>query len=62
MSHQSFEQLAQTAFKAHVKEMDHQGAFAGAHRKPTWDDLGPEFKQGWVAAAKQLWAEFAAIH
>ena len=58
----SFEQLAQAAFEAHVKEMEHQGAFNAQFLKPSWDNLQPQFKQGWVAAAKQLWAEFAAIH
>lgn len=58
----SFDQLAQTAFEAHVKEVERQGAFTGPFKKPSWDQLKPEFKQGWIAAAKQLWAEFAAIH
>ncbi|QDL53127.1 hypothetical protein [Rhodoferax aquaticus] len=58
----TFDQLAQAAFEAHVKEMANNGAFDQLHPKPNWAQLEPEWKAGWVAVAKQLWAEFAAIH
>lgn len=58
----SFDQLAQAAFEAHVKEMTRNGAFNGLHPKPNWAQLEPEWKAGWVEVAKQLWAEFAAMH
>lgn len=59
----SFEQLARAAFEAHVKEVDQQGCFVSPGLcKPTWEELDPRFKQGWIAAAKQLWAEMATVH
>jgi hypothetical protein len=59
----SFEQLARSAFDAHVKEVDRLGGFsAPGLRKPEWHELEPQYKQGWIAAAKQLWAEMAAVH
>jgi hypothetical protein len=57
----SFEQLGQVAFEAHVKEVERQGGFKAPFRKPQWSELQPEFRQGWIAAAKQLWDEFSAL-
>lgn len=58
----SFEQLAQSAFEAHLKEVERQGRFYAGLKKPGWNELSPDLQQGWIAAAKQLWAEFAAMH
>lgn len=54
----SFEQIAQSAYLAHAKEL---------HRRVgvnvlTWSQLPANERECWIAAAKQLWAEFAAIH
>jgi malonyl CoA-acyl carrier protein transacylase len=58
----SFEQLARAAFEAHIKEVERQGAFTAPYRKPAWEELQPEFKQGWIAATKQIVAEMATVH
>lgn len=58
----SYEQLAKEAFEAHVAEMERQGAFRGLYTKPSWAEIQPEFKQGWVAAVKHLWAQFSNTH
>lgn len=57
----SFEQLAQAAYEAASKKAIEVG-LREKGESPTWDRLQPELKQGWVAAAQQLWAEFAAMH
>lgn len=57
----SFEQLAQSAYAAATKkavELDVREPGESA----AWDELAPDCQQSWIAAAKQLWAEFAAIH
>lgn len=55
----SFEQLAQSAYEAFSKERLKRGTPA---QQATWDELTPSGRECWIAAAKQLWAEFAAIH
>jgi hypothetical protein len=56
----TFEQLAQSAYKAFCKQF---GPLANdEHPHPTWDELGPLSKSSWIAAAKQVAAEIAAIH
>ncbi len=54
----SFVQLAQSAYEAHAKEL-HRRIGVNA---PTWDKVQPSDRECWIAAAKQLWAEFAAMH
>mgnify|MGYP000252267143 CR=1 FL=1 len=57
----SFDQLAQAAYEAATKK-------AGAlnlrsdENFSAWERLDPKEKEVWLAVAKQLWAEFAAIH
>ncbi len=58
----SYEQLAKEAFEAHVAETERQGGFKGIYAKPTWAEIHPAFKQGWVAAAKHLWTQFSTTH
>ena len=58
----TFDQLAQSAYAAQVKkaaELDDEGL--AAHALP-WAELDAGTQECWVAVAKQLWAEFAAIH
>lgn len=57
----SFEQLAQSAHQAYRKRCVESGP-SFMNQLPTWDQLTAEAKKDWVAVAKQLWAEFAAIH
>lgn len=65
----SFDQLAQSAYSAAAKQQALTDAFAAAHVKnptpepwPAWEELDEVRRACWIAAAKQLWAEFAAIH
>lgn len=58
----TFDQLAQSAYAAYCKqavELDDEGL--GAHALP-WGELEAGTQACWVAVAKQLLAEFAAIH
>lgn len=54
----SFEQLAQSAYQAHTKELQKR---IGVNA-PAWEKLETTDRECWIAAAKQLWAEFAAVH
>jgi len=54
----SFDQLAQSAYEAHAKELHRR---IGVNARP-WADLPPSERECWIAAVKQLWAEFAVIH
>lgn len=54
----SFDQLAQSAYLAYAKELQRR---IGVNARP-WDELPASERECWIAAAKQLWAEFAAIH
>lgn len=54
----SFDQLAQSAYQAHAKELQRR---IGVNA-PAWEKLPASDKACWEAAAKQLWAEFAAVH
>lgn len=56
----SFDQLAQSAYAAYVKQA--AGKTLNGFPLVAWDKLGDEHKACWIAAAKQLWAEFSAIH
>lgn len=56
----SFDQLAQSAYAAYVKQAS--GRTLNGLPLLTWERLSDEHKACWIAAAKQLWAEFAAIH
>lgn len=53
----SFDQLAQAAYEAYRKEMARKGEYV-----VLWDALLESEQEAWIAAAKQLWAEFAAMH
>lgn len=58
----SFEQLAQAAYEAYRKmavEIDQEGMAGYAE---SWAELEHGTQACWIAAARQLWAEFAAIH
>lgn len=57
----SFEQLAETAYAAFFKQDRICQGPAGPHLF-NWRELSAAEKECWVAAAKQLWAEFAPIH
>jgi hypothetical protein len=52
----TFDQLAQSAYAAYAKQIQRPVEV------PAWSKLPHETKQAWEAAAKQLWAEFAAMH
>lgn len=54
----SFEQLAREAYRAYLKVYDHNRGFV----QPEWDALDQRTRESWIAATKQLWAEFAAMH
>ncbi|WP_168224814.1 hypothetical protein [Rhodoferax aquaticus] len=54
----TFDQLAQAAYEAHTKELQR---LIGVNA-PAWEKLPHSDRACWAAAAKQLWAEFAAIH
>lgn len=55
MGHKSFEQLARTAFEAHTKEMERQGAFTPPYRKPAWEELQPEFSRVGLPQQNRSW-------
>jgi hypothetical protein len=54
----SFEQLAQSAYQAHAKELQ---KCIGVNAR-AWDKLEHSERECWIAAARQLWAEFTLIH
>jgi hypothetical protein len=60
MPHKTFEQLAQSAYDAYCKQAG--GKTFDGQPLPTFDALGAERQSCWIAAVKQLWAEFAALH
>jgi len=57
----SFEQLAERAYEAFFKQDRICQGPAGPHLF-NWRELRTDEKECWIAAAKQLWAEFTAIH
>jgi hypothetical protein len=57
----SFEQLAQSAYAAATKRAVEVGIREKDESAP-WAELSPDCQETWIAATKQLWAEFAAIH
>jgi hypothetical protein len=61
----SFEQLAQSACAAYRKEMQcadpKTGAIWGTPCVP-WEQLDIDRQQSWLAAVKQVVAEYAAVH
>jgi hypothetical protein len=57
----SFEQLAESAYAAFFEQDQARHGAAGPHVF-NWRELSPAEKARWVAAAKQLWTEFTAIH
>lgn len=53
----SFEQLGQSAYEAwHKSHGTHPNVMTH------WSALDPEIRAHWIAVARQLWAELAAIH
>lgn len=58
----SFGQLAQSAYAAYRKRQLESGSHTLAMQTPPWDQLTTAAQSDWVAVAKQLWAEFAAMH
>lgn len=57
----TLEQLAQDAYGAYCKkaiEVDEEGL---AEHAQAWSELDPGTQACWVAAANQLWAEFATL-
>ena len=54
----TFVQLGQAAYQAYCKRYGHIPSV----NHPTWDQLEELSRQGWIAAAKQVAAEIAAIH
>lgn len=57
----SFEQLAQAAYDAAAKKAMEVG-IREKHEAVHWHELEARAKEVWIAAATQLWAEFAAVH
>jgi hypothetical protein len=57
----SFDQLAQAAYEASRKRAIQLGIRA-TDESPAWDKLSQDCQECWIAATKQLWAEFAAMH
>jgi hypothetical protein len=57
----SFEQLAKSAFDAAFKKSVELG-LCEQNERTHWHELDPHAREVWIAAAKQLWAELAAIH
>lgn len=60
MEHKSFSQLARSAYDAYCKQAG--GKTFDGKPLPTFEELGPERQECWVAAARQLLAEFSALH
>ena len=56
----TFAQLAESAYHAYCKQAG--GKTFDGKPLPTYAELGPERQACWVAAAKQVAAEVAAIH
>ena len=54
----SFEQLAKSAYEAHGQELQ---VLIGVSQRP-WASLPTSEKACWIAAARRLHAELAAIH
>lgn len=52
----SFEQLAKTAYATYCDTIDGDLPF------PTWDELIPELQDCWVAVARKMAEEIAALH
>jgi hypothetical protein len=58
----SLNQLAQSAYEAYRKatiQLDEEGLAGHALQ---WAELDDGTRACWLAVAKQLWAEFAAVH
>ena len=55
----TFEQLAQAAYEAHQKEHVRDRV---DQTVVSFASLAPDHKDCWRAVARQLWAEFSAIH
>ena len=60
MTHKSYEQLAQSAYEAYRKGIN--VGMEDVDKLCPWEELSESERQEWVPVAKQLWAEFAAIH
>lgn len=56
----SFEQLANAAYSAYCKQAG--GKTYDAKLLPTWAQLSEEHQSCWLAVAKQIVAEMAAVH
>lgn len=56
----SYDELAASAYGAYCKQAG--GLTFDGKPLPAWADLGADRQACWHAAAKQLWAEFAAVH
>jgi len=57
----SFEQLAKAAFDAAAKKAIEVG-LRDKNERTHWHELEPSAREVWIAATKQLWAEFALVH
>lgn len=55
----SFEQLAKSAYEAYAHE---QQILVGVSQRRPWASLPTSEKACWIAAARRLHAELAAIH
>lgn len=61
----SFEQLAQAAFDAHYKEAmrSANGKDVGSDRSlAIWQAMGHDSRECWLAVARKIVAEMAAVH
>lgn len=54
----SYEQLAREAYHAYRKKV----IAASGEAPPQWEALHPIDREGWIAAAQQLWSEFTTTH
>lgn len=62
----TFETLAENAYKAFVKQAEPtMKALRDAHWEyppPLWGQLAPEVQECWLAVARHMVAEMAALH
>ena len=56
------EQLAKSAYEAYVKQAGQEARNTWVPEHDAWTALPPSERRMWEAVARQLWAEFEAIH
>ena len=58
----SYEELAEVAYLAWIKAKAAERAGAAHGFYVVWGHMPPAQQATWIAVARQLWAEFAAMH